>query len=272
MIFGGEPLLYIKELKAIRNFFHGSIAITTNGIGLTEEIQDWLVNNNIRPTISIDGAPRTNALHRPISPNYLNIKQYIEKCKQRGIKTICQSTVTPFTVSELYNSYLFISMLGFDSWWYEPEYLSFRTHSKKVFNSYKTELKKIFEIKDLSPMKIRPLEIEENSEAPNIYINAKGEIHLAEKYILLKTAETADLFNLGTIYSPRENFLQYIDDMGIGIFCHHILPQQKTKYCEACKFSRVCLDPESQPLAEHQHSCNCIFLKTLSEVMDEYET
>lgn len=71
--FGGEPLLefdLIKEItamvknhKSLRSGQTG-LSMTTNGTILTEEIIDFLIENNITPCISCDGPPEVHDLNR----------------------------------------------------------------------------------------------------------------------------------------------------------------------------------------------------------------
>ncbi len=71
--FGGEPLLVadmLKELVAycrMREKECGkkfNFTLTTNAVLLDEEIQQWVIENNIALIMSLDGRPETNDRHR----------------------------------------------------------------------------------------------------------------------------------------------------------------------------------------------------------------
>lgn len=59
-LWGGEPLLYINEIKLLVNFFktrfdHLDVGLVSNGSLMNEEIANFLLENNIGLSISYDG-------------------------------------------------------------------------------------------------------------------------------------------------------------------------------------------------------------------------
>jgi len=80
--FGGEPLMnwdviensirYVKQITAEYKLTRVAFNMTTNGIGLTSERAKFLLDNDCRPMISIDGCESTHNSMRPAKASDLN--------------------------------------------------------------------------------------------------------------------------------------------------------------------------------------------------------
>lgn len=130
MLYGGESTLYLNQIEELRkkikeNGLNIPIFITTNGILLKEE-GDRIIGLNLHPTISIDGGPNIQRICRGDIPKnyYPVIADFIEKAHKKDIVVTCQSTITPLTVSNLFETFLLATSLKFDKWWFELECLS----------------------------------------------------------------------------------------------------------------------------------------------------
>ena len=290
MFFGGESLIYLKKIKEIlnelsKNQIEVQPLITTNGILLTDNIINELIELNIYPTISLDGAPLTQLTHRKngnVSNKeyYTQIKKYVNKCKLKKIPTLCQSTITPMTIGKLTETFLTVSQLGFDAWWYELEQLSDLGHNQWnniVLNHYRKQIKQILELEKISNTEILPKTCIINylnnikDERINLYINAKGDIHFSTRLINRLNSNTAQYFDLFNIKNfDIENLKKKID---------YILPfSYRTTYvyhkdCDKCLMNKFCiLEDIPKPLQEIQQlqdNTNCAFWKILSEEMEE---
>lgn len=75
---GGEPLLYLSEIKIIVNRLNGrnfKFAMTSNGLLLTKEVVSWLNENNIEYVLSYDD-PNPTAM-RSNEPSPENCKEFL---------------------------------------------------------------------------------------------------------------------------------------------------------------------------------------------------
>lgn len=122
--FGGEPTLLWNEIivPLTRWAFETypkeiSFGITTNGTLLNEERIKFLYAYNIKPLLSIDGAPRTQNYNRPcqdttlqsfdlISPNIPILLKYFPD-------TTFRATIDEATVGNLFENYIFAQYMNF---------------------------------------------------------------------------------------------------------------------------------------------------------------
>lgn len=86
MPWGGEPLLYIKEIKQIVEYLGDSVdySIVTNGSLLTEEIVEFFNENNIKFVLSCDGR---NTVKTRLN-NMLENERFLELYKQLKHKSV----------------------------------------------------------------------------------------------------------------------------------------------------------------------------------------
>ena len=117
--FGGEPLLLFNEIiKPLINKYKDSVnwTITTNGILLTENIIDFLTENNVSILLSIDGCKQVQDTQRPLknkesSFNILN--NIIPYLLLKQPNTIFRSTISRYSLNYLEENINTAKNLGF---------------------------------------------------------------------------------------------------------------------------------------------------------------
>lgn len=91
--FGGEPLLNFQVVKDLVNYGQEKarrenkiikFTLTTNGVLLTEDVQDFLNDNNISAVLSLDGRREVNDKMRPFANN----EGSYEKIKDKFLKFV----------------------------------------------------------------------------------------------------------------------------------------------------------------------------------------
>jgi uncharacterized protein len=104
----------VKEFPDIK------YSITTNGVLLTKEVVDFLVEYNIPVLLSLDGDKKTQDRERPLADGgssfdkiILNLPYAIQKL---GGNIVMRSTVTKASIPELYDNFIFAQKQGFQSW------------------------------------------------------------------------------------------------------------------------------------------------------------
>lgn len=271
MIYGGESLLYkdlilriFEELKKEINF---TPRITTNGILLNRENQNWIISNQISPTISIDGGPETQKYHRllPITEKvfYDQIREF--NTIKGKLVSIAQSTITPFTVGELFSSFLVINYLKFNKWWFELE--CFSEIGKNQWNDIFLEIYKK-QIKQIETMRTQDLEIlpfiemdafleGKEQEKVAIACSPKGDLTISCHLINMQTQESHQHFSLGSLTKLDSNFFEKIERA--KQFCIHS-PFQAVDKCKNCAMNGFCIhnNPDGSPIP-YQDYANCGF-------------
>lgn len=120
-IHGGEPLLNYDVLRYIvenirswnRNVF---ISMTTNAVLFNEENIDFILENIDEISVSIDGTKEihdNNRIHSNGEGTFDKVVKNLNRILEKKKNTIARMTVTPKTVSSLYNSVTFLHNLGF---------------------------------------------------------------------------------------------------------------------------------------------------------------
>lgn len=120
---GGEPLLNWSLLKrcidyARNNFSDLRISLTTNGRLLDPDKFNFLKNNGIELTLSIDGPARLHDSHRKIKGSEQgSLKGILENIKQIPLedrrKITINTVISPGACANLMARFLFIRKLGF---------------------------------------------------------------------------------------------------------------------------------------------------------------
>lgn len=272
MLYGGESLLYKemiqKIIDRIRENFHPIFKITTNGLLLNEKNVEWILKNNIHPTISVDGGPKVHNLHRKnIIDNQTFYRQIREFNTMKGsVISTAQSTITPDTVSELFSSFLTIENLGFDKWWFELECLSKigRSHwTDKIFKIYQEQLEQIVDFSD-NKMEILPFSDmdkflnKQYEESGSLYINAQGEIHCSCRLINNLTPQSLEYFYFGNLSNIDEDIAQKLNY--VIKFCNQS-PYFYNESCNSCIMNGFCLReiPGDKKAIYLQDRANCGF-------------
>lgn len=116
---GGEPLLVIDSITKIINscntFGRFSYSLTTNGTVLNDHILDELKDKKVYVSLSIDGTIEVHDLNRKKndgSGTYDTVVKSLKVLQNRDINVRVRMTVTPKTVSRLYDSVMHIIELN----------------------------------------------------------------------------------------------------------------------------------------------------------------
>jgi uncharacterized protein len=104
VFYGGEPLLNFSFIKEITNYakklFHNNVkfSFTTNGVLLTKDKIDFLIENNFLITISLDGDQKTHDTYRvdqnkkPTHNTIMNNIKFIENYNKSYFENFIQIT------------------------------------------------------------------------------------------------------------------------------------------------------------------------------------
>lgn len=115
---GGEPFLVFDKIRQIIDWADNVLAdldisytTTTNGTVLNDEIRQWLVSNRKRfiPILSLDGPKEVHDRNRTGSFDKIDLDFFRSNWPLQGIKM----TVSPNTVADLYDSFLYLHEIGF---------------------------------------------------------------------------------------------------------------------------------------------------------------
>ncbi len=120
---GGEPLLkfdlirHIKERldNELKYKYKISYMMTTNGTVISQEIINYIKENNIALSVSVDGTKCTHDKYRRFESgkgSYDIVYKNVAKLIQNEINIRCRLTYRSLTVSELYKGILELSSLG----------------------------------------------------------------------------------------------------------------------------------------------------------------
>lgn len=277
MLMGGETLLYLDWIKKFTKQIGDKypVCITTSGTMLNKNVRKTLIDLGLRPTISIDGSYKVQEYHRKGGRvSFIEVRKYLQDCKKNNIITLCQSTFTPQTIGGMFESYMFISALGFDRWWYELECLSdigYRKWSKPFQELYKNQLSLIMRAKrdipslskivDLDPI----LELRDHGRVQNnkVLVTPDGNIQYAPVGILRLPLTMKSELYVGDIYCGIDF------DWFEKLQCFGNYPTSMYKpECNSCQlndFCNLCLGE----LGEVQDESNCFWWKELIEAYDK---
>lgn len=119
--FGGEPMLefdniivplieYSKTLDNPTRF-----AMTTNGVALTHDRIDWLLDNNVDFMLSMDGNKETQDSNRPMKnqgSSFDILDQNIHYLLEKKPNQIFRATLTGKTIGNLFSDILYFEQIG----------------------------------------------------------------------------------------------------------------------------------------------------------------
>jgi len=116
---GGEPLIEFSLIKRTvayiqQKFAQPYILIQTNGVLLTDEIFEFLLENNINLEFGFDGLSLTTLAHRKkiTERSYEIILQNIQKALDLGIGVSCTMVVHPNEADRMQKNFQFLLRLG----------------------------------------------------------------------------------------------------------------------------------------------------------------
>ncbi|MFB6075653.1 MAG: radical SAM protein [Candidatus Aenigmatarchaeota archaeon] len=132
--FGGEPTIKLNIMKFtvnhVKEKFNSPFRfqVTTNGI-FSEDVLNFLVENNFNITISSDGPPNIQNFQRPLD-NGGNSSDILERnirgLLNEGISPMIRSTVTNYSVGKMSKIVKYFADLGIDVIQFEPLSISGR--------------------------------------------------------------------------------------------------------------------------------------------------
>lgn len=116
--FGGEPLLAFDTIiKPIILKYKKELnwSITTNGTLLTEEIIDFLADNDVSILLSFDGIKEVQDKQRPLMGQQSSFDKIMKSLDYLVLKipdTVFRGTLTKFSIPYLYQNMLFFEKIG----------------------------------------------------------------------------------------------------------------------------------------------------------------
>lgn len=144
--FGGEPLLQFEEvIIPLVEKYHSEVAfgITTNGVGLTPDVIDFLYKYSIHPLLSFDGVPEVQDEQRPGKgfSSFKVILNHIQYLLLRFPYTVMRATLTKHSIYHLYDSVLMAEELGFQKVSFCPN--AFEEWDSETEKEYFSQLDKV---------------------------------------------------------------------------------------------------------------------------------
>lgn len=116
--FGGEPLIRFNEIiKPLIEEYRDEIkwSITTNGTLLSENIIDFLAENNVSILLSWDGVKEVQDIQRPLkngNSSYDEIMKNIHYLMLKIPNTCCRATVTKLNAPHIMDDMLLFEKIG----------------------------------------------------------------------------------------------------------------------------------------------------------------
>ena len=236
--FGGEPLLNFEFLKYfVENFNEDNViySLTTNGLLLTGERLNFLVENNIEIFVSVDGGKEIHNKHRKLKNgvgSWEIVKDNLLKALKKSENISVRMTYTPETVCLLTDSINQISKLGVKSIHLCPDYFS-ENWDVKSFSILRQKIEEIYRLKQQLPgIKISTGNYKDtiNKECSKcgggentFSISAIGDIYPCTYVVGIKK------FKIGTIYDCEK--------VKWGIYP---IDTSLRKLCRGCKYFKVC--------------------------------
>ena len=152
--FGGEPLLNYDLIQYVIEKWKDKcrFSITTNGSLLTEEILNYLKDNNVGFLLSIDGDKETQDYNRPLANgkgSFELVEPKINMILERYPVVTFRSTIIPETVQYLHHNYQFAKQRGFKNYFCTPDCYSNWDEKACKELQYQTSLITLDIIKDI---------------------------------------------------------------------------------------------------------------------------
>ena len=133
VLFGGEPLLCFREIKKIAAYarkkaseYHKKLrlALTTNGVLLTEEIVQFIRDEEISVTVSIDGPADIQDRYRPFpggKPSFTAVSGGVERLiRNRGQQPIAARVTVARSPAHVTSTLDYLLEMGFSEVGFSP--------------------------------------------------------------------------------------------------------------------------------------------------------
>jgi len=124
-LFGGEPMVNWKVVKAIldhinEKHYNAQVGITTNMMQMTDEMLDYIDDNDVFVLVSIDGIKEMHDMHRKDhagNGSFDTVVKNIKKMVDRGLTHLIEArmTVTPESAKYMYESVKMLLDLGINN-------------------------------------------------------------------------------------------------------------------------------------------------------------
>lgn len=237
--FGGEPLLNFKLLKKLVPHIHKvekkynkqfSMGITTNGTLLDKEVKDFLIQNNIRCMISMDGNQQTQDANRRFANDSGSYDLVVEKTRdmRENNQLSCRATVTPISL-DVSASFEHLTELNFTGVFFDA---AKNVMSEKEYEEYGRQLVHLFEeLKEMADAGEYEL-VKKSSNLMNflrlihraglrksscgagqsvIAVDIHGDIYPCQRYVSEKDYCIGNVYTGWTNKDVRNNFLDAVN-------------------------------------------------------------
>lgn len=133
VLFGGEPLLRFEDMKSITAYARRKasernktvrLALTTNGVLLTEEIVRFLRDEQVSVTVSIDGPPDVHDRYRPFpdgKPSLKAVSRGVERLiRNRGQMPVAARVTVAHSPAHVTRTLDYLLEMGFSEVGFSP--------------------------------------------------------------------------------------------------------------------------------------------------------
>lgn len=215
-IFGGEPLLKINLLKEIISYIRQkdssiNIELSTNGLRLETNILNWLSNQRVSLSISLDGDEKTQLLNRKntSSKDYKKIINLIEKLPSDAI---INTVISPNTVEKFFKNFLYLYNIGVRRFNFLPA--SYVAWGKKELRLLENQLNLTsFFIHNHSEVYVKNIDINNDLFFFNagIVIDCNGDIFFSNAVMLKEFRLAKRNFKIGNV--KNGNILERLNNL-----------------------------------------------------------
>ncbi|WGX77866.1 radical SAM protein (plasmid) [Paraclostridium bifermentans] len=251
--FGGEPLLNFKLIKEVVDYCNKKeketgkkfgFSMTSNGTLLNDEIEEFIIKNNIKLQISIDGDKKTHDLNRYYSNKVGSHDTVLKKTKALRDKGLLDARATITTNElDLVHTYDYLCSLGFDRISLSPAfnlltvedydkladayidfYLNFEKRIKdRKFEEVKNNMMFMQQLSYIHNSQIRTTACGAGHNLNAISIN--GDIYPCQRFVGTKEVL------LGNVFNGYNSQLDFVENVTINNF----------KTCNECWIRNLCV-------------------------------
>lgn len=220
--FGGEPLLNFKLIKEVVDYCYKKeketgkkfrFSMTSNGTVINDEIEEFIIKNNIKLQISVDGDKKTHDANRYYSGKIGSHDILLKKTKSFREKGLLDARGTITTKElDLVHTYDYLRSVGFDNIALSPAfnlltveeydimadafvdfYLNFEKRIKE--KKYEEVKKNVMFMQELSFIHGSNIRITACGAGNNLYaISTNGDIYPCQRFVGSKEAILGNVF------------------------------------------------------------------------------
>lgn len=251
--FGGEPLLNFKLIKEVVDYCHNreketnkkfGFSMTSNGTLINNEIEEFIIKNNINLQISIDGDKKIHDYNRYYNKKIGSYETVLKRTKSLREKGLLDARAT-ITTKELNLVYIynFLNSIGFNQVALSPAfnlftvkdydimadafikfYLNFEKYIKeKKYKEVKNNIMFMSVLRDIHNSKIRKTAC---GAGNNMYaIDINGDIYPCQRFVGSKKV------CLGSVFKDDNKQQDFLKKTMINNF----------KKCSSCWIQNLCV-------------------------------